>query len=321
VSALRDTQQWSRHTATQRFLLSQLAEEPVATLLDLGSGVGSLGLAFHEQHPRTFVIDLDMSMDALHEAAAGLRATGGPGMVICADARAIPLRHHSVDLITAVSVLHWLAPGENDALAECARVLRPSGRVVVMNMVRRAGTRQFTLIVDELILAAAAQAGVDPVRVPRLSARHHTLPVLRRALISAGLRVERATEELRRSVTHPDGATFLAFLERTMRGFYWSSLGVVEAQALKGAVVEGVDAIVARRGSFNVPVLIAVVVARRPGDRDDGLLDAGALLACPVDHGAMVPADEGLRCRMCDRWFPIRDGIPQLQWTRSDARP
>ncbi len=53
----------------------------------------------------------------------------------------------------------------------------------------------------------------------------------------------------------------------------------------------------------------------------DKTADAGKLgvsaellevLVCPVDHGSLEVVDEGLRCRMCQRVYPVRDGIPSM---------
>ena len=36
------------------------------------------------------------------------------------------------------------------------------------------------------------------------------------------------------------------------------------------------------------------------------------MLVCPVDHGRLAAESEGLRCTVCGRVFPVRDGIPSM---------
>ncbi|MBO9385694.1 MAG: Trm112 family protein [Thermomicrobium sp.] len=36
------------------------------------------------------------------------------------------------------------------------------------------------------------------------------------------------------------------------------------------------------------------------------------ILACPACHGELVPANDRLICRTCQRRYPIEDGIPIL---------
>lgn len=36
------------------------------------------------------------------------------------------------------------------------------------------------------------------------------------------------------------------------------------------------------------------------------------MLVCPVDHGALTPEADGLRCDQCGRVYPVRDGIPSM---------
>jgi SAM-dependent methyltransferase len=71
------------------------------------------------------VIVADRSTGMLRVASTRL-----PGRVLAADATRLPLADGSVDLVTAIWLLH-LVPAQADAvLAEAARVLRPGGRFV-----------------------------------------------------------------------------------------------------------------------------------------------------------------------------------------------
>jgi uncharacterized protein YbaR (Trm112 family) len=45
-----------------------------------------------------------------------------------------------------------------------------------------------------------------------------------------------------------------------------------------------------------------------------------ALLACPVDRGAVREVGKELRCLLCDRHYSIRDGIPVMVADEADPR-
>jgi hypothetical protein len=54
---------------------------------------------------------------------------------------------------------------------------------------------------------------------------------------------------------------------------------------------------------------------------DDGARETGAtgvpaelldILVCPVDHGALEPVSDGLRCTVCKHLYPVEGGIPNM---------
>lgn len=97
-------------------------------VLDIGSGDGLYSVALTQRGAK--VSGLDRSVSALQ--AARVRATaGGVRLALAAgDATALPFAGSTFDLVTAVTVLCFVpAPGE--AVQEVARVLRPSGRLVL----------------------------------------------------------------------------------------------------------------------------------------------------------------------------------------------
>ena len=104
----------------------------VARLLDLGTGTGAMALAAAAAFPRLDIHALDLSpayLDRARRRLAGVAATWHR-----AAAEAIPLPDASVDIVTAVYLLHELPPEVRRAvLAEAARVLRPGGRLVVVD--------------------------------------------------------------------------------------------------------------------------------------------------------------------------------------------
>lgn len=99
------------------------------TVLDLctGSGVSLAGL---RRVGRT-VLGIDVSVGMLR-VAAEMHARGGwSPRLACADAFALPLRAASLDAVTVAFGVRNLRP-RRTALAELARVLKPGGRLVVL---------------------------------------------------------------------------------------------------------------------------------------------------------------------------------------------
>lgn len=142
-----------------------------ADVLDLGTGTGAGAAALATRYPDARVAAVDFAPAMLAEAGrthwAGTRVGG-----ICADARALPLRDASLDLVFANLLLHWLDPAPL-ALAEVARVLKRRGAFLFS-----------TLGPDSLRELRAAFAGID--------AAQHALPLadmhnIGDALVAAGL--------------------------------------------------------------------------------------------------------------------------------------
>ncbi len=113
---------WRRHYATQPApwrgpvhaapLIAQLS----GRIVELGASGGKVGTVLP---PDTLALDW---------AREGLPA-GRPAVV--ADVVRLPLRAASVDALVAIHVLgHLTETSRHDAVAECARVLRPGGRLV-----------------------------------------------------------------------------------------------------------------------------------------------------------------------------------------------
>ncbi len=90
--------------------------------IGVGTGVVAAGLARLGHN----VVGVDISADMLSRAHARLGAR-----VARADGRSLPLRTDSIDAVYLVWVLH-LVGDPSAVVAECARVLRPSGRLVVV---------------------------------------------------------------------------------------------------------------------------------------------------------------------------------------------
>jgi SAM-dependent methyltransferase len=93
-------------------------------ILEVGVGTGIVASALAQLG--RIVVGVDISAEMLSRAHARVGSR-----VARADAHGLPIPTSSVDAVYVVWVLHLVAEPA-DVLAECARVLRPSGRMVIL---------------------------------------------------------------------------------------------------------------------------------------------------------------------------------------------
>jgi ubiquinone/menaquinone biosynthesis C-methylase UbiE len=117
--------------AVEEAIVDALATPPIRSLLDLGTGTGRMLELLGPRIERGLGIDLSLEMLALARARldrAGLRHCS----VRHGDIYDLALPKDSFDTVVIHQVLHFLDDGAR-AIAEAARVLRPSGRLLVVD--------------------------------------------------------------------------------------------------------------------------------------------------------------------------------------------
>jgi ubiquinone/menaquinone biosynthesis C-methylase UbiE len=117
--------------AVEEAIRATLADKPFRSLLDLGTGTGRMLELFGPDIERGLGLDLSLDMLALARARldrAGLRHCS----VRQGDIYDLSLPKDSFDVVIIHQVLHYLDDGAR-AIAEAARVLRPSGRLLVVD--------------------------------------------------------------------------------------------------------------------------------------------------------------------------------------------
>lgn len=109
--------------------------DPGETLLDLGCGAGiDTILAAHRTGPTGRVLALDFLPEMLARTNAAAAEAGLTNVEpLEGDIEAIPLPDDSVDHIISNGVIN-LAPRKARVLAECARVLRPGGKLTLADL-------------------------------------------------------------------------------------------------------------------------------------------------------------------------------------------
>ena len=134
----RHAAQWDRirklhvaDEAVESAIKSALAGAPMRSLLDLGTGTGRMLELFGPDLERGLGLDLSLDMLALARNRldrAGLRHCS----VRHGDIYDLVLPRDSFDVVLIHQVLHFLDDGGR-AIAEAARVLRPGGRLLVID--------------------------------------------------------------------------------------------------------------------------------------------------------------------------------------------
>lgn len=124
----------SMHVAeceVEKAIADALTGEPLGHLLDIGTGTGRMLELFAKEADGA--IGVDRSSEMLRLARVKLEAAGVSGASLRqGDMYALPLGDRSADSIILHQVLHY-AQTPGSAIAEAARVLRPGGRLLVID--------------------------------------------------------------------------------------------------------------------------------------------------------------------------------------------
>ena len=118
--------------AVEKALLRLIGKSPVDSLLDLGTGTGRVLQLLSDVYRRA--VGIDASRDMLSVARANLDKAGiVKASVRQGDILNLPLEAQDFDLVIIHQVLHFLDQPEL-AIAEAARVLRPGGRLLIVDL-------------------------------------------------------------------------------------------------------------------------------------------------------------------------------------------
>jgi len=117
--------------AVEEAIRAALSDKPFRSLLDLGTGTGRMLELFGKEIERG--LGLDLSLDMLLLARDRLERAGFRHCSVRqGDIYDLPLGNDSFDVVILHQVLHFLDDGAR-AIREAARVLRPGGRLLVVD--------------------------------------------------------------------------------------------------------------------------------------------------------------------------------------------
>jgi len=106
-------------------------------LLDIGCGTGRFLDSVKQAWPRLPTLGLDMSEAYIRHAKRQLKRRSWTRFVV-GKAEAIPLPNNSQDAVTSIFLFHELPPKiRRIVFSECARVLKPGGRLVFIDSLQR----------------------------------------------------------------------------------------------------------------------------------------------------------------------------------------
>jgi len=117
-------------------------------LLDIGTGTGRFLEFVKQAWPRLAVTGIDLSEPYLRYAREHLRRRSRLALVV-ANGEALPVPDESHDAITSVFLFHELPPKVRAiALSECARALKPGGRLVIVDSLQRGDVSDYEGLLD-----------------------------------------------------------------------------------------------------------------------------------------------------------------------------
>jgi len=153
--------------AWRDMLVARLPPAP-AVVTDLGCGTGTLAVLLAQTGHR--VRGLDLSKKMVAAAAAKARAADVRAEFARGDASAPPYAPASADVVLARHVL-WALPDPAAALARWVALLRPGGRLVLIEGRWETGAGLTAAECRELVLRHRREALVEPLAEPALWGR------------------------------------------------------------------------------------------------------------------------------------------------------
>jgi len=128
---------WATYNARSLALLRPFVDDrDLGDVLDLACGTANLLPRLAEWGARVgHYTGVDVSSEMLRAAGAKVSASSIPAAVVVADAAALPFPGARFDTVVSASALHDF-PAPEHALAEARRVLRPGGRLLLVDWSR-----------------------------------------------------------------------------------------------------------------------------------------------------------------------------------------
>ena len=132
---MNDLLSFGTHRLWKRRCIREARVERGMKVLDIASGTGDLALAFAARAGKGCVTASDINHEMLAIGAKRLAAADAGAFIVEADAESLPIENNSFEVVT-VSIGIRNMPHKDRALREMLRVLRPGGRLLVLEFSR-----------------------------------------------------------------------------------------------------------------------------------------------------------------------------------------
>jgi ubiquinone/menaquinone biosynthesis C-methylase UbiE len=127
----RDVLQLLFFRPSHRMLLENIRADD-RRILDIGCGTGQFAAAVHKRCPQARVYGLDLSGQMLRQGAKRCDGAGGAIQLVQGDSARLPFADDAFDVVTCAHSFHHY-PSQSNVLAEMHRVLRPGGRLMIVD--------------------------------------------------------------------------------------------------------------------------------------------------------------------------------------------
>lgn len=136
----RSILQWLLFGPSHRAILARIQDafgaQPI-NVLDVGCGTGVFAAHIRNAFPNARVWGIDLVAGMLTKGAARWRANADRVLPVQADSERLPFAEASFDVVTCANSFHHY-PNQQQAVCEMRRVLRPGGRLILVDGYRDA---------------------------------------------------------------------------------------------------------------------------------------------------------------------------------------
>lgn len=161
---------------------SVIGRGEVRTVVDLGSGIGFFAIPFSRRIPEGRVYGCDLSEEMVGHLEMAIEAEGAPNVIPVKTGEVrVPLDDDIADLVFMVNLHHEFDEPEA-SLRECRRLLRPGGRVAVIDWKPEetpSGPPLHVRAAPETVMAQLRDAGFEGVEAHALLPYHYVITSLK----------------------------------------------------------------------------------------------------------------------------------------------
>ncbi len=136
----RSVLQWLLFEPSHRAMIERIRANFGAQpfrVLDVGCGTGVFAARIRESFPNSTVCGVDLVLGMLSKGAARWRRHADCVMPVQADSERLPFASGTFDVVTCANSFHHY-PHQQQAVSEMMRVLRPNGRLLLVDGFRDA---------------------------------------------------------------------------------------------------------------------------------------------------------------------------------------